>query len=194
MKQKYYLRGLGFGILITSLVFLVTGPTKLSDEEIMKRAEELGYAKAEEEVGPSIGIQDLLAKETPVPTATKTPAPTNTPTPVPTEVPTEEPEETVTPTPVPTLTPTATPTPTSTPIQTPTPKTELIIKASILVEPGNTAGIVCDKIEAAGIIKDGEVLKDYLIEHKLTDYINVGSYNLSSDMSLKEIAKILTGR
>ena len=65
MKRKYYLRGLGLGILITALVFIIAGPKELSDEDIIKRAEELGYVKNEDS---SLGIKDLLNKETPAPT------------------------------------------------------------------------------------------------------------------------------
>ena len=42
MKRKYYLRGLGFGILVTAIVCSIAGPKAPSDEDIIKRAEELG--------------------------------------------------------------------------------------------------------------------------------------------------------
>jgi hypothetical protein len=212
MKRKYYLRGLGFGILITALVFTVAGPSEMTEEEIIKRAEELGYVKAEES---SINIKDLMGTGTPSPVATKapekTPEPTEaitpeatpdfTPTPTPkpefspTPIPTPEfsstpePTATLTPTPTATVTPTATPVPTKEPTKAPEKE---VITATIVVERGNTATMVCNKIENAGIVKDGSVLRNYLISNNLTDYINVGTYTLSSDMTLKEIAKILT--
>ena len=216
MKRKYYLRGLGFGILITALVFTFAGPSEMTEEEIIKRAEELGYVKAEES---SINIKDLMGTGTPSPVATKAPeqtpeptkvitpeatpdfTPTSTPEPEfsPTPTPTISPTPTVSPTPEPTATstpkPTATVTPTATPVPTkePTKAPEKeVITATIVVERGNTATMVCNKIENAGIVKDGSVLRDYLIANNLTDYINVGTYTLSSDMTLKEIAKILT--
>ena len=45
MKLRYYMRGLGIGVLVTAILMSVTlnGKTeKLSDEEIIARAEELG--------------------------------------------------------------------------------------------------------------------------------------------------------
>jgi cell division protein YceG involved in septum cleavage len=69
-----------------------------------------------------------------------------------------------------------------------------VIKATIVVERGNTAWMVCEKIEKAGILKDGNKLVEYMVSHELADYINIGTYTLSSDMSLKEISGILTGR
>ena len=204
MKRKYYLRGLGIGILITAIVFIIAGPSELSDDEIIKRAKELGYIKAGEQVTPSIGIKELL-ENTPIPTPTATmapqetltPEPTSTPMPEPTSTPTPEPtatptpETTSTPTPEPTATPTPTPTETPAPTQAVTPDTE-VITATIVVERGNTATVVCNKVEAAGIIEDAKVLRKYLIDNQLTDYINIGSYTLSSDMSMKEIAEVLT--
>lgn len=208
MKRKYYLRGLGIGILVTALVFIVAGPSELSEDEIIKRAEELGYVKAEA-VTPSIGIKELLENSTTSPTSALTPEPTSEPTnvstpeptniPEPTSEPVKAPEETPVPTetPEPTAEPTSTPTPqpTATPTPEPTKAPEsTVVTATIVVERGNTATIVCNKIEEAGILKDGNKLRNYLIENNLTDYINVGTYTLSSDMSLKEIAKVLTGR
>ena len=202
MKQKYYLRGLGFGILITAIVFILAGPAELSEEEIIKRAEELGYSKTVEQES-SIGLKELLETGTPAPTkavepaATKTPVPTKAITPEPTAEPqaTLTPTPSPTPTPEPTLTPTPEPTATPTPSPTPTKKPEASVKtATIVVERGNTAWMVCEKIEKAGIIKDGDKLVEYMVSHDLADYINIGTYTLSSDMSLKEISQILTGR
>ena len=48
MKLKYYLRGLGIGILVTSIIMgiaLSHGKQEMSDEEIMERASELGMVE-----------------------------------------------------------------------------------------------------------------------------------------------------
>ena len=194
MKRKYYLRGLGLGILITALVFTIAGPKELSDEEIINRAEKLGYVKEED---ASLGIKDLLDKETPVPTPTEEPTPTETPIPTLTSAPTETPVPTPTVTPVPTNTPipqptatvtpvptntpipqpTATVTPTNTPTPQPTEEPEEIIKAVIVVERGNSASMVCDKLKQEGIVKDGKDFRNYLRSLNLTDYINIGTYD-----------------
>ena len=53
MKLKYYMRGLGIGIILSatilSISFHASSKPQLSDEEIMKRAEELGMVRAEEQ-------------------------------------------------------------------------------------------------------------------------------------------------
>ena len=71
---------------------------------------------------------------------------------------------------------------------------EKTVKATIVVERGNSASMVCEKLEQAGIVKDGSDFRKYLISRDLTDFINVGTYELSSDMSYKELAKKITGR
>ena len=51
MKLKYYLRGLGIGIIITTLVLMIAysgHKTELTDEEIIARAEALGMVMEED--------------------------------------------------------------------------------------------------------------------------------------------------
>lgn len=50
MRLKYYLRGAGIGIIVTSLILTVAfafSKNTVSDEEIIRRAEAMGYVKAE---------------------------------------------------------------------------------------------------------------------------------------------------
>ena len=51
MKFKYYLRGVGIGVIVTTLLFTIAfafyKPT-LSDAEIIKKAQALGMEKVEE--------------------------------------------------------------------------------------------------------------------------------------------------
>lgn len=213
MKRKYYMRGLGFGILITTLVFSFLPAQKPADEEIIKRAEELGYVLPEPSNTPGLNLDELKGKETPIPTMplTNTPQPKPQPqsSPAPTETVelTETPIPTVTVTVVPTEVPkitltviptqTIAPTPTDEPVAEPTKEavpTESVVRAQVTVVKGNTASKVCRMIEEAGIVKDWEELRDYLKSRDLVNEINVGTFNLSSDMTLEQIAKIITGK
>ena len=47
MKRKYYLRGLGIGILVTAFILGITSdkPRAMTDEEVMARAKELGMVE-----------------------------------------------------------------------------------------------------------------------------------------------------
>ena len=50
MKLKYYLRGLGIGIIVTTVILAVSfskKEIKMSDEEIMARAAQLGMVMQE---------------------------------------------------------------------------------------------------------------------------------------------------
>ena len=148
MKRKYYMRGLGFGILITAVLCALVLPKEtqpMTDEEIIARATELGYVKDEGGVSAD-DINKIKEKEklsgTPTvseePDATGTsevtqepegtPGPTQSPVPTPEEPEPpdspKQPDMPATPTPKPTataaLSPTATATPKPTATVTPT--------------------------------------------------------------------------
>ncbi len=141
-KKKYYMRGLGFGILISTVILmLVHADDRMTDEKAIKRAKELGYVLAEEvKATPSqtINMEEIKAKLTdtpaPTPVPTKETVPENTPeptmTPIPTPIPSPTQVSSITSTPLPTSTPkpshivfaTATPSLTPTPFPTATPK------------------------------------------------------------------------
>ena len=61
MKLKYFLRGLGVGVVFGALIMLVaymtSGGYKLSDEEVIKRAEKLGMVMEESTI-PAISDDD----------------------------------------------------------------------------------------------------------------------------------------
>ncbi|MDE7367167.1 MAG: hypothetical protein K2N24_07420 [Lachnospiraceae bacterium] len=50
MKRKYYLRGIGVGILFATIIlftaYSISGQGKMTDEEVIARAEELGMIKS----------------------------------------------------------------------------------------------------------------------------------------------------
>lgn len=68
MRFKYYLRGLGIGILITTIILSISFAMKqpeLSDAEIIERAEALGMVMADtEQVLPSSEIEADTSKDT----------------------------------------------------------------------------------------------------------------------------------
>ena len=55
MKFKYFLRGLGLGIIFASIVCLTAyqgnSPKDMSDAEIKRRAKELGMVEQEDKIG-----------------------------------------------------------------------------------------------------------------------------------------------
>lgn len=66
MKLKYYLRGLGVGIVVTTLILLIVFNTtgkNISDDEIKARAKELGMVEKEVEDTTSGKLLDSFGKD-----------------------------------------------------------------------------------------------------------------------------------
>jgi len=96
MKRKYYMRGLGFGILITAAICAVALPKEkepMTDEEVIARATELGYVKEEGGVTAD-DIDKIKEKASGTPEASQDPEATDEPegTPGPTQSPVPTPE------------------------------------------------------------------------------------------------------
>ena len=58
MKLKYYLRGLGTGILFATIILFVSYSYKMSDSQIRKEAEQLGMVYADAENSSTTGIDN----------------------------------------------------------------------------------------------------------------------------------------
>ncbi|WP_066173412.1 endolytic transglycosylase MltG [Bacillus marinisedimentorum] len=61
------------------------------------------------------------------------------------------------------------------------------------ISSGMTSRDIGDRLVNAGIIKNTETLDAYLREHDLATSIQIGTYSLSSKMSIAVIADIITG-
>lgn len=196
MKLKFYLRGLGAGILFSVLVFVfVVGPksSAISDEEIIAKAKELGLVEKTEknidmeklrENTATPGLQESTM--TGIPDSTDTPTPSETPTP------TNEPTPTVTPTPTSIPIPTSTPIPTDVPIEDEPVPDEVIDAVVIKVVRGMTSEQICYLIENNGLIANALELNAYLIQNGYAEQLRVGEFTLYRGMTFDEIAKQLT--
>lgn len=210
MKRKYYMRGMGTGIVVTALLcaftFSKNEPAAMTDAEIIARAQELGYTKeggvTAEDINKLKENEQLTKTPSLTPEATPemTPEPTKEPPgqPTPPEKPTPVTEDGKT-TPEPTPTPTKAPTPTKEPTKTPTEKpTSQPVKPpvtssyTVRVERGMTATQVAGALKSAGAIADAEEFVGYLRQEKLTDSINVGTFTIPRGAGYAEIAGILT--
>lgn len=65
MKLKYYLRGLGIGMLVAALILTVSGNTdaKMSDEAVKRRASELGMVERDKSVLGDIGGETAAGED-----------------------------------------------------------------------------------------------------------------------------------
>lgn len=214
MKLKYYMRGLGIGIFLTTLILTIGNPKeKLSDEEIKQRASELGMVMDQEEDK----LDEVLASISPSTTPTGEPAATLSPsvTPMITPLPSATPELSATP--IPTLEPTITPKPTATvaptatiaptPTVAPTPTEKPVPSAdnentvgdqssdntvTFSVKRGMSSGQVAIVLEEKGLIDNAEDFNKYIVKAGKASIIRVGTYELPKNASYEEIVDKIT--
>ena len=174
MKLKYYLRGLGVGIVVTAVILTIANHlgNKMSDEDIIKRAAKLGMVMKEDE--------SLFPPTEP---ETTTPEPTS-PSPAEQETTAVKPAEPETTTPEPT-----TPVPTE-------PQTSGIVihTATITVTSGMYSEAVSQKLEEAGIVKNWREFNEYLTSNGYSERLQTGTHSFNSEMGYNEIAEILVSR
>lgn len=178
MKLKYYLRGLGIGILVTAAILTMVYHTKgsMSDSQIKKRAAQLGMVMASteddtlfaqttqaettiEETGTISVEETTTVVET---TEAVTEAPTEKPTEAPTEAPTEKPTE------------------------------PAAAKAVLTISPGMYSESVSAELARLGIITNQKEFNSYLVNNGYAERIQTGDFKVKADMSYEEIARIIT--
>lgn len=184
MKLKYYLRGLGVGIVVTAVILTIANHlgNKMSDEDIIKRAAKLGMVMKEDE---SLFPPTEPETTTPEPTS-PSPAEQETTAVKPAEQETTTPEPT---TPVPTEPETTTPVPAE-------PQTSGVVihTATITVTSGMYSEAVSQKLEEAGIVKNWREFNEYLTSNGYAERLQTGTHSFNSEMDFKEIAEILVSR
>ena len=180
MKLKYYLRGLGIGILVTAVIMGVTQGSRketLSDREIRERAAALGMME------PGNSLADLEAAETPaateIPEAIETPAATETP----------EAAET----PAATEAPAATPEVTARPTQKPAEEEEGS-SYTFEIQAGDSSYQVAYRLQQAGLVADARDFDNYLCSKGYDRKLKTGSYEIPETATEEEISEILCGR
>ena len=182
MKLKYYLRGLGIGILVTAVIMGVTQGSRketLSDREIRERAAALGM------VEPGNSLADLEAVETPaateIPEATETPAATETPEAAETPAATEAPAAT------------ETPEVTARPTQRPAEEEEGS-SYTFEIQAGDSSYQVAYRLQQAGLVADARDFDNYLCSKGYDRKLKTGSYEIPETATEEEISEILCGR
>ena len=198
MKLKYYLRGLGTGILFATIILFISYSYKMSDSQIKKKASELGMIypdketssnevttskkddnktsssemntqeNKEENTTDKVSSEDSSSdEESTKDTAKEESTEENTTTKEEqTEKPTEE----------------------ETTNKRPEKTYELTVTSK------TNSWDVAKKLKNAGIIDDAEEFNDYLCDNGHASNIQNGKFTITSDMSYKEIAKIITSK
>jgi len=197
MKLKYYMRGLGLGIILTTLILTISGNTqeKLSDKEIKVRAAALGMVEED-----NSDLHKILDGNKPsgtdqatgAPGASPSLEPTQTAAAEPTILPTKEPTPKPSVTPIPTLTPTPTPVPTPIPVVNNNQDADK--KISFTIKRGMSSGQVATLLVQKGLIEDADDFNKYIIKKDKESTIRVGTYSLPQTATYDDIVKIITTR
>lgn len=188
MKKKYFVRGLGIGIIFGALImlaaYLTSGKGSLSDEEVMKRAQELGMVKKSEyvldsEVTSEEKTTEAVTTEAPATTEKATEAPATTEKA--TEAATTEAATTEKATTEKATTEAAT-----------TEQTDTKTKATITVSGGMSSETISSLLEDAGLVDSASKFNSFLVQNGYDKKLETGSFDISGGMTYEEIARILT--
>ena len=210
MKLRYYLRGLGIGMIVTALLMgIALKKQPLSDAEVRVRAMELGMVdgdsrtlagnQASQDSGQA--SPDPTAVSSTEPTATPSPEPTTAPvvTPIPVETPSSGSEpDALKPLPMVTLKPQVkTPEPADTasasvPDSTRESASEQSDSVTFVIQRGQSSYGVAKALAEAGLIEDASAFDQYLESNGYSKRINSGTYEIPADSTEEDIAKIIT--
>lgn len=216
MKLKFYLRGIGLGIIVAVALCISAGMKndQISDEEIIKRAEALGMVPSSETLNESVdeAIRDGLETEEMTENDASGDAAAVK---VNENIPATEPDETevnpdeadnsnfdetppaagsdgaATPKVTPTLTKEVTPAPTKEPDKDTNDTENDTEYITVVVERGSGSDTVARKIEAAGLVANASEFDRYLCNNGYDKRISAGNHKIPINAREEEIAKIL---
>ena len=192
MRLKYYLRGLGIGVIVATLILMIvfSGQKKeLSDEEIIKRAEALGMGMSEEtlpegnneipdatEQTPDIEEENTEGSEPQASTEENEEIDTK-------ELVINEDTEQE-------LTGELQPIPENVPENTPeTPASDE--KISFTIAAGQTSDTIARNLYDAGLVDNAAEFNAYLVENGYDSKIRTGTFSISPNASYWDIANTL---
>lgn len=184
MKLKYYLRGLGIGIIVTTIIlvscFSMQKP-KMTDAQIIEKASQLGMIMPEQDSVVAAETETTEPEETQQKNEQQVAAEeaqqeTEQQTEVPKEQATEETQQ-----------------------DGPSEDTENAESEepaqqepfTLVVNRGDVCRTMCENLAANGVIDDSEGLRKYLSEVGYASFISAGTYQIPYHASYEEITNIL---
>ena len=174
MKLKYYLRGLGIGMIVTALILGISFSNRqdqtsqiMTDDQIRERAAELGMVDSSELTLAALQNSAKQPTEGTPEETTQTQEQNNIEAEPETTVPTE-------------------PEVTEAPQRTQT--------ASITIQRGDDSGSASRRLYEAGLVENAKAFDNYLCNNGYSRSINPGTYEIAPGTSEEEIAKIITGK
>ena len=181
MKLKYYLRGIGIGIVVTTvilmIVFAVHREQPLSDGEIIKRAEELGMVMADD-LPSGDKLSDPKTTDG-TPQDQQQTGEDQTDGGASTEVqnePTDQSEHEAA----------------ADDQNAGQPEPEVVELKEITIVGGEYSDDVCKKLKKAGVIEDADDFNKYLAKNGYDNLIQPGNYEIPIGADYDSIIKIIT--
>lgn len=197
MKFKYFLRGLGLGIIFASIVCLTAyqgnSPKDMSDAEIKRRAKELGMVEQEDKIGDLLEKNNENNQEN-VDVVNETTEQVSTTEQISTSESSEESGKTTKKVTETNSTEEKKKQESTTENQTnaekqPETEEEMI---KITVERGSSSFPVCQKLQELGMIEDANDFDTYLVKNGYASRIRVGEHTLKRGMSYHDIAEVIS--
>ena len=188
MKLKYYLRGIGIGVIVATLVMTVSSVihnNNLSDEMIIKEAQKLGMIMPESDDdkdslwGNDSETESFEGSDVDVPNTEDADV----------ETPDVENPSTETPDTETSDTEMTTPEDTQTPEDSQAQENENV--ATITIKKGDAARQVSEKLFAAGLVDNAEEFHKYLSDTGYAYYIYIGTYEIPKGSTFEEICDII---
>lgn len=197
MKLKYYLRGIGTGMIVTTLILAISfsfRKPEMTDEEIRQRAQALGMVMQEDsQTTEEKKVQETEEQGTMTPPADTQATGQEAPS---AGTPTAEQEV---------LPPDA-----GTTAQTPqesaqpdnaqgTPENGVSADQSgktggsfhLVIESGDVCRIVCEKLQKNGLIADAQAMRSHMSELGYANSIRAGAYEIPYGLTMEEVAQAI---
>ena len=197
MKLKYYLRGIGTGMIVTTLILAISfsfRKPEMTDEEIRQRAQALGMVMQEDsQTTEEKKVQETEEQGTMTPPADTQATGQEAPS---AGTPTAEQEV---------LPPDA-----GTTAQTPqepaqpdnaqgTPENGVSADQSgetggsfhLVIESGDVCRIVCEKLQKNGLIADAQAMRNHMSELGYANSIRAGAYEIPYGLTMEEVAQVI---
>ena len=177
MKLKYYLRGLGIGIIITTIVLMIAYSgrnTEMTDEEIIARAKSLGMVMKEDPLflnselhkdSETVSSEALTGQETTTETESEVQIDVET------EIEPETESE-----------------------DTASTETEAAPSGDtyhLNIPAGSYPRLICNELQDNGVIADAAALRKYLADMGFATSIHVGEYEIPYGATNEEVYRIL---
>lgn len=194
MKLRTYLRGLGLGLIVAALVTGVGSQQTMSDEQIKSRAKELGMMEGHTYLNQvDAAIETEETAETEETTETEETAETVIVETLESESRVElESETAAEETKAQETAPEAESEPVEESREQPVEDTMAPETVTFQIHSGDSSVSVAKRLAEAGLVEDAKAFDRYLCQNGYDKKIRTGTYEIQSDSSNEEIAKIIT--